>query len=140
MKSLMLVASLTYCGVAHAQMAPEVLAQFKLHACKRAGMDRLEGAGFRAEITKATKDKMSVRTPDEWGCLIIGSLDRSNAIKMLGKPSQAMAGMLFFKDKARDPDTGDLLTLQVVFSNGEDQVATHVMYFQDPGGQPSPAR
>ena len=114
---------------ASAQQAvhPLLTAQIKAEACKQAGIQKFDAADL---ITILDRFKVSgeARTPSEWGCVIVGTLNRSQTIKVLGRPTQAMSGMLFFKDKARDPDTDEPLTLHVTFLNGEDKPATHVNY------------
>lgn len=129
MKALVAVLILVSAG-ASAQQAvnPLVTAKIKADACVQAGIEKFDEEGLGAALERF-ESSGEARTPGEWTCVIVGTFNRSQTIKVLGKPSQAMAGMLFFKDKARDPDTGEPLTLQVAFLNGEDRPATHVSYF-----------
>ncbi|MBJ6985632.1 hypothetical protein [Luteimonas sp. MC1750] len=114
-------------ALAQQAVNPVLVLQIKADACKKAGIEELDGEGLSALLDRfgASGER---RTPDEWGCAIVGTLNRAQTVKVLGKPTRSMGGMVFFKDKARDPDTDDPLTLQVVFLNGTDMPATHVTH------------
>ena len=71
------------------------------------------------------------KTAEEWKCILVGNLNRSAVIKLLGKPTHTSSGMLFYKERVLDPDTGDLHRLQVAFTQGESMPATHVAYFDE---------
>lgn len=114
-------------ALAQQAVNPVLVLQIKADACKKAGVEQFDGEGLSALLDRF-RASSELRTPDEWGCAIVGSLDRAQTVKVLGKPTRSMGGMVFFKDKARDPDTDEPLTLQVVFLNGTDMPATHVTH------------
>lgn len=77
------------------------------------------------------------RTIDEWQCVLVGNLNRSQTVRLLGKPSNASTGFLRYYDRVRDPDTDARYVLQVFYGNGEARPATSVQYFTfDPSHNP----
>lgn len=123
-------------------LAPAVSAQSLIDRIAQLGLEK----GLAKKISSCLSYQPSVgrtdsgtrRTSTEWQCLLVGTMNRSQVIKFIGKPSRAMTGWLYYDQHVRDPDTGELYTLGVAFMNGEQHPATHVQYFSFPSAQPFP--
>ena len=107
--------------------------------CAQSLSDQLKAYGVSKALTCIVAGKplalspvtSKAKTADEWRCILIGNLNRSAVIKLLGRPTSASSGMLFYKERVLDPDTGDLHRLQVGFAQGEAMPATYVAYFDE---------
>lgn len=71
------------------------------------------------------------KTLKQWHELLVGKLDRSQVIALLGAPAGAMAGLLTYEGLVLDPDTGRSHNLTIMFKNmtgnGSGKV-THVIF------------
>ncbi|MBJ6984018.1 hypothetical protein [Luteimonas sp. MC1750] len=84
-------------------------------------------------------DVSKPHTVDTWELLIRGKLNRSEVVKLLGKPDVAMTGSLTFNNRVQDADTDEIQALHVMFAHGEKFPASYVGYLPNhEAGNPPP--